>query len=150
MAKGLILITGASGFIGSHVLKVALKAGYNVRLSVRKQTQIEELKKLVPTYTSQMEFVVVPDVTAAGAFDGAMDGADYVFHLASPMPGKGTDFQKDYVQPAVRGTESILKTANATPSIKRVIVISSILSLMPMGGLTMKDVVIKGKFTLLH
>jgi nucleoside-diphosphate-sugar epimerase len=145
MSKELILISGASGFIGSHVVDVTLRAGYNVRLTVRKETQIGELKRLFSAHVSDMDFVVVPDITIPDAFDEAMNGVDYVFHLASPMPGKGEDFRKDYVDPAVKGTESLLQAANAAPSIKRVTVLSSILSLMPMGGMVMRDIAIKSK-----
>jgi nucleoside-diphosphate-sugar epimerase len=145
MSKGLLLVTGASGFIGSHVVDRALKGGYDVRLTVRKERQIDELRQLFPTYTSQMDFAVVPDITATYAFDSAMEGVDYIFHLASPMPLKGEDFQRDYVDPAVKGTNSILKAALGTPSIKKVMVMASILSIMPMGGMAMGDLVVQGK-----
>ncbi|KUJ17794.1 NAD(P)-binding protein [Mollisia scopiformis] len=143
MSKGLILITGASGFIGSHVLDRVLKAGYNVRLTIRKEAQIHELKQLFPAHTQQMDFAVVPDITALDAFGKAMDGVDYIFHLASPMPMKGEDLQRDYVDPAVKGTDAILKAALETPSVKRVTIMASILSIMPMGGMAMQDLVIK-------
>jgi nucleoside-diphosphate-sugar epimerase len=149
MSKGLLLITGASGFIGSHVLDRAIKAGYDVRLTVRKETQIDELQQLFPTHTSQMDFAVVPDITATDAFNRAMEGVNYIFHLASPMPLKGEDLQRDYVDPAVKGTDAILKAALETPSIKKVTVMASILSIMPMGGLAMKNLVITGKQVML-
>jgi len=145
MSKELLLITGASGFIGSHVLDRAIKAGYDVRLTVRRETQIDELKQLFPAHTSQMDFAVVPDITVTDAFHRAVEGVSYIFHLASPMPLKGEDFQRDYVDPAVKGTVSILKAALETPSIKKVTVMASILSIMPIGGLAMKNLVITGK-----
>jgi nucleoside-diphosphate-sugar epimerase len=104
---------------------------------------------LFPVHRDQISFEVVPDITAPNAFDGKLNGVDYIFHLASPMPGKGEDFKKDYVEPAVKGTESILKAANAAPRVKRVTVMASILSLMPMGGLKMRDIVIKGNNSLI-
>lgn len=121
-----------------------------MRLAVRKESQIGDLKKLFPADTSLMEFVVVPDLTKPGAFEGKLDGADYIFHLASPMPGKGEDFKKDYLEPAVKGTSSILEAALAFPSIKRVTIMASILSIMPMGGLAIPNLVVKGKFTIFH
>jgi nucleoside-diphosphate-sugar epimerase len=147
MSKELILISGASGFIGSHVVDVSLKAGYNVRLTIRKEPQIEELKKLFPAHISNIDFVVVPDITVPSAFEKAVDGVDYIFHLASPMPGKGEDFIKDYVDPAVKGTESLLYAANSAPTVKRVTVLASILSLIPIGGMAKSDVDIRGKPT---
>lgn len=150
MSKGLLLITGATGFIGSHVVDRAIKALYNIRLTVRKEAQIDDLKKLFPLANNQLSFAVVPDITASDAFEKATEGVDYIFHLASPMPLKGEDLQRDYVDPAVKGTASILSAALKTSSVKRVTVMASILSIMPMGGLTMKGLVIKGTDVMLR
>lgn len=150
MSKGIIFITGATGFIGSQVLSVCFKAGYNVRLAIRKESQIEDLKKLFPANTSHMDFAMVPDLTKPGAFEGQLHGVEYIFHLASPMPGKGEDFKKEYLEPAVKGTEFILEAALAFASIKRVTIMSSILSIMPMGGLNMPNLAIKGKLAVFH
>jgi nucleoside-diphosphate-sugar epimerase len=150
MSKGLIFVTGATGFIGSQVLGLSLKAGYNVRLAVRKESQVEDLKKLFPANTSQMDFVVVPDLTKPSAFEGKLGGVGYIFHLASPMPGKGEDFKKEYLEPAVKGTASILEAAMAVSSIKRVTIMASILSIMPMGGLTIPNLAITGKYSVFN
>jgi nucleoside-diphosphate-sugar epimerase len=146
MTKGLILITGATGFIGSHVLDLALITGYSVRVTVRKEEQIADLKKLFPSYTSQLDFITVPDITATHAYDKAVNGVEYVLHLASPMPMKGEDLQKDYVDPAVKGTDAVLRAAKASLSVKRVIIMASILSIMPMGGMMATDIDVKGEF----
>lgn len=44
MPSSLIFITGATGFIGSAVAFEALNAGYRLRISVRRESQIPELK----------------------------------------------------------------------------------------------------------
>jgi len=51
------------------------------------------------------------------------------------MPGKGEDFKTEYLQPAVNGTEAILVAAAQVLSVKRVVIMSSLLALMPLGGL---------------
>jgi len=84
--------------------------------------------------------VVVPDITSTAAFRSALDDVDYIFHLASPMPGKGSDFKADYVDPAVQGTESILYAALEFPRIRRVFVMSSVLALTPVDAVTVKYV----------
>jgi nucleoside-diphosphate-sugar epimerase len=144
MSKKLLLITGATGFIGSHVLDRAIKAGYNIRLTVRKAAQINELKQLFPSASNQLDFIAVPNITVPDAFNKAVNGVDYVLHLASPMPLKGEDLQQDYVDPAVKGTLSILNGALQSTSVKRVTIMASVLSIMPMGGLAMKGLVLKG------
>jgi nucleoside-diphosphate-sugar epimerase len=148
MAQERIFITGSTGFIGSHVVDMALKSGYRVRLSVRRDTQITLLKELFPNFLDHMEFVVVPDITKPGAFKGLLNGVDYIFHLASPMPGKGDDIVKDYVEPAVQGTESILLAANDAPQVKKVVIMASVLSIIPMGAIRKPGLHISGNLTL--
>ncbi|CAD0016218.1 unnamed protein product [Aureobasidium pullulans] len=135
----LIFITGSTGFIGSQVTVLALEAGYRVRLSVRKEQQIQKLKQLFHQFVSNIDFVVVPDITSPGAFDSVLDGVRYVFHLASPMPGKGADFRSEYAEPAVRGTETMLSSADRANSVEKVVIMSSVLALMPLGALGAKE-----------
>lgn len=135
MSKPLIFITGATGFIGSHVVSQSLAEGYKVRLSVRKEGQISALRKLFSDHTANLDFTVIPDFASPNRFSKALEDVTYVFHLASPMPGKGTDFKSEYLEPAVQGTISLLDAAKKTESIKRVVVVSSILALIPVNAL---------------
>ncbi|RAH42214.1 uncharacterized protein BO95DRAFT_504683 [Aspergillus brunneoviolaceus CBS 621.78] len=56
------------------------------------------------------------------------------------MPGKDSDFQADYVRPAGEGTEAILHAALNFPQIKKVIVMSSVLALLPPTAAGSKEV----------
>lgn len=145
MSSPITFITGATGFIGSHVVKNALAAGTRVRLSVRKEEQIQTLKQLFSAEPNQLEFVVIPDISNSEAFEGKLDGVEHVLHLASPMPGKGVDFQSDYLKPAVEGTVSILQAAKASRSVKRVVITSSVLAVIPLGQMNATDLHIKGE-----
>ena len=88
MAGELVFLTGATGFVGFAVLLEALKANYRVRVSVRRASQAEELKshQLIAPFASKLEAVVVPDITAEGVFDAALEGVTYIEHVASPLP----------------------------------------------------------------
>lgn len=145
MSAPTLFITGATGFIGSHVVKNALAAGHKVRLSVRKEEQIEKLKQIFQPNSAELEFTIISDISRAEAFEGKLDGVKYVLHLASPMPGKGDDFKNDYLKPAVEGTVSILKAAKASSSVKRVVVTSSLLACMPLGSMNATDLKLKGR-----
>ncbi|KAL0930530.1 nad dependent epimerase dehydratase family protein [Colletotrichum truncatum] len=136
MSNSLVFITGATGFIGSQIAVACLKAGYHVRLSVRREDQIQKLQDTFSEFSSQLHFVIISDFTRPDAFVSAVVGVEYVIHVASPMVGKGEDFQKDYIDPAVRGTLSVLDAAKNVSSIKRVLIMSSILALVPIGTLT--------------
>jgi nucleoside-diphosphate-sugar epimerase len=129
---GLIFLTGASGFVGCATALEALKAGYRLRLSVRKEAQIDRIKSVLSSYLGQLDFVVLPDITKPSAFAGHLDGVDYALHIASPLP-TGTN-KDDYFPGAVDGTIAILSEAAKVSSIKRVVITSSIASLMPLGG----------------
>ncbi|KAE8354580.1 hypothetical protein BDV28DRAFT_146949 [Aspergillus coremiiformis] len=131
MSDALVFVTGSTGFIGSHVVAAILKAGYRVRLSIRRAEQEATLRQYFPEFNDKIETCIVSDITQRDSFHEALQGVDYVFHIASPMPGKGTDFQNDYIDPAVNGTESILYAALEFPQIKKVVIESSILALVP-------------------
>ncbi|KAF1358047.1 NAD dependent epimerase/dehydratase [Lizonia empirigonia] len=141
MSQPLVFITGATGFIGSHVVSQSLAAGYRVRLSVRKESQISTLRKLFSEHTANLDFTVIPDFVSPDRFSKALEDVTYVFHLASPMPGKGSDFQTDYLEPAVQGTIALLDAAKNADTIKRTVIVSSALALLPLGALAI------GKFT---
>lgn len=132
MSSGLIFVTGASGFIGCATALEALKAGYSLRLSVRSEGQISRIKSALSSYLGNLQFVVIPDITKPDVFSGHLVGVDYVLHIASPLP-KGIS-KDDYFPGAINGTTAILSEAAKVASIKRVVITSSIASLMPLGG----------------
>ncbi|KAJ5111638.1 hypothetical protein N7532_002173 [Penicillium argentinense] len=130
MAGELIFITGATGFVGSATALAALKAGYRLRVCVRKVS--DRLQALLSEHSEQVEYVTIPDLTDETAFQGKLNGVDYVLHLASAVP-RGTD-KKDYFIPAVKGTTVLLKEAAGVASIKKVVVTSSRAALIPLSG----------------
>lgn len=99
---------------------------------MRKDAQIEKLKGVFSEYAEKIEFVVVPDIAAPGAFDKVLDGVDYVLHLASPLAGSTK--KEDMFRPALEGTMSILRSAKKVPSIKKVVITSSMIALEPLNG----------------
>lgn len=120
--------------IGFKTLVEVLKAGYKVRAAVRNQAgfdRIASLKPLAP-YVSNLESVIVPDITVPGAYDEAVKGVKYVVHIASPLV-KPVDteelFQSEVIQPAIRGTVGILEAANKVTGIERIVITASILSI---------------------
>jgi nucleoside-diphosphate-sugar epimerase len=141
-SKPLVLITGGTGHIGSCTLAFALTKGYRARVSSRNLASAHKLKDLpsIKPHISDVEFVEVPDLLAPGAFDEAVKNVDYILHLASPIPEPDSpetvDVKKDYVEPAVKGTIGILESAAKSPSVKRVVITSSIVVLAPKEGST--------------
>ena len=73
-----VLVTGASGFIATHVLAAFLRKGYNVRGTVRSEQSAAEVRQTHAEYTGQLSFSIVPDIAASRASDEAIKGVDGV------------------------------------------------------------------------
>lgn len=125
-------------------MQKCLKDGYKVRVSVRKEEQVQSLKHQFASHAGELDFVVIPDISKTEAFGNALRDVDYVLHIASPMPGKGDDFKTDYLRPSVDGTQAILRAAKASNGVKRVIITSSILANIPLGEMNATDLHVKG------
>ena len=138
VASKLVLVTGATGFIGYRTLIETLKAGYHVRAAVRNQSGVDKIKAAASTqpYLSQLEFALVPDILKDDAYHEAVKGVDYVIHLASPttnLPTVPSEEQYDEVliQPAVQGTMNMIKAATKYGStVKRIVITSSIVAII--------------------
>lgn len=71
----MILVTGINGYIGSHIGLQLLQKGYFVRGTVRSMSKAQRLLDgAYRCYSSQLEVVVVPDISDKGAFDEAVQG----------------------------------------------------------------------------
>ncbi|TVY17344.1 NAD-dependent epimerase/dehydratase FUM13 [Lachnellula arida] len=144
MASPNLLITGATGFIGFKVLLDALESGYTVRVAVRSSSRSEALlsnpkiKSLVSG--NNISFVEVPDITEEGAYDEALKGVAYAIHVSSPVPKPVfKDPQADVVQPTIKGAANLLASALKVPSVKRIVITSSIVANMPFPPLSTAD-----------
>lgn len=75
--------------------------------SVRSEAKAQEVLDLHPSWKGQVSFVSVPDIGAEKAFDHVFKDAktpfDYIIHTASPVSFSLTDFQKELIDPAVKG-----------------------------------------------
>lgn len=133
MAGELILLTGSTGHLGYRTLIEALSKGYQVRATVRSDGKAEEVKaaKSTQPYLSQLTFITVPDIEKRGAFDEAVKGVNAIIHLASPLAKPTDDPEKTIIQPAINGTLSILYSALEEPSVKRVVITSSVAAVRP-------------------
>lgn len=145
MSKSLIFITGSTGFIGAEVVYQALEAGHRVRLSIRRPEQAAILKNRYPEYASSIETVVIPDISQREPFGTALADVDAIIHIASPLPGAGKDLKKDFIKPALDGTEAILYEALKFSKIKTVVITSSGIALIPIATHMEIKKTLKGK-----
>lgn len=148
MAGELVLVTGGTGLIGIKIIQLALKAGYSIRAAVRSQ---EKANAVLATPTvkaidpgSRLTFVIVPDILADNAYDEAVKGVKFIIHAASPViKGEGftpEQFESELIAPALRGTTSILEAAYKTTGIKRIVITSSEVAIIPWEEFISKEV----------
>jgi len=121
-----VLVTGISGFVGQHCAAELLKKGYVVRGSVRSLSKTEEVvngisKEIDPK--GNLEFCELDLMKDAG-WDNAMEGCDFVLHVASPFVVKVPKDENELIKPAVEGTLRALKAAKKA-GVKRVVLTSS-------------------------
>lgn len=128
MAKR-VLLTGANGFVGSHVLDQLLSLGHSVRGIVRSEAKAQQVLSDFPNYGSKLDFGIVPDITAPGAFDKVVQSTlpfDTVIHTASPFLYRVISDNSEFLNPAIKGTLEVLKSIKANaPTVKRVVITSS-------------------------
>ncbi|WVF71791.1 hypothetical protein IAT40_006599 [Kwoniella sp. CBS 6097] len=125
LSGSLILVTGASGFIASHVAKAFLDDGYNVRGTVRSASKGEYLVNLFKDSKGKFEYVIVGDISKEGAFDDAVKGVNGVAHTASPVTF-AAERPEDLFEPSVKGTIGVLNSImKNNPNVGRVVYTSS-------------------------
>lgn len=124
-AKPLVLVTGASGFVGAHVFARLLDSGYRVRGTLRSLSKAPYFYKRYPNHETDISFVEVPDMQVQGAMDNAMSDVDYVCHIASPYFTISTNPMKELIEPAVNGTKNVMTSALKSPTLKRLTIMSS-------------------------
>ena len=110
------VVTGGTGFVGSHLVDLLIKNGFTVRCIIRKTSNLRWLEgKPVEIYD-------------CGLFDteklkNVLDGADYVYHVAGVVKSKKP---KGYFIGNVETTKNLLSVvAEVTPNLKRFVIISS-------------------------
>lgn len=133
MAGDLILITGVSGYIGFKTLILALEAGFQVRAVIRKAEQAKKLEShgRVAPHTKNLQWVLIPDLSKPDAFDAHLKGGvTGILHVASPLANETDDYDRDIISPAIKTTLTVLNAAHRTPSVKRVVITSSAVTLV--------------------
>ncbi|MFZ2047490.1 MAG: NAD-dependent epimerase/dehydratase family protein [Trebonia sp.] len=117
-----VLVTGAAGFIGSHVMEAMAAAGYEVRGLDSLSPAVHDGK---PSYIPDDLELRVADVRDPGAVDDALDGVDAVCHLAA-MVGLGVSLADLplYADVNVTGT-AVLLDAMGRRGVSRLVLSSS-------------------------
>jgi dTDP-glucose 4,6-dehydratase len=117
-----VLVTGAAGFIGSHLTEALLAIGADVTVFIRYNSRADlgALRHLAPAERAKLT-VIAGDIKDPAALSQAMEGIDVVFHLAALI---GIPYSYihpiDYVQTNTVGTANLLEACRQR-GVKRIV-----------------------------
>jgi nucleoside-diphosphate-sugar epimerase len=122
-----VLVTGGSGFIGSHCILQLLAAGHEVRTTVRSLKREGDVRALLKEGGAEpgarLSFFAA-DLEKDAGWAEAVGGCEYVLHVASPLPPSLPKNEDELIVPAREGTLRVLR-ASRDAGVKRVVQTSS-------------------------
>lgn len=129
MQSGLVLVTGANGFVGKWIVVALLRAGFSVRGTVRSEGKAEAVRQAVGAQLGEgalgrLNFTRV-DLMRDTRWSEAMSGVDAVVHVAAQVVGTEPQNSAKVIGPALEGTERVFRFAIAA-GIRRIVLTSSI------------------------
>jgi nucleoside-diphosphate-sugar epimerase len=129
-----ILVTGGSGFIGSHSILRLMADGHRVRTTVRSLKREGDVRAMLKNGGAvlagaildgpgQLSFIAADLENDAGWAEAAA-GCEYVLHVASPFPSRVPKHEDELIVPAREGALRVLRAARDA-GVKRVVLTSS-------------------------
>ena len=122
-----VLVTGGTGFVGSHCILQLLNKGYRVKTTLRGLHRKNEVLEMLTvggvTSFEDLEFIQA-DLTKDDNWNLAAKDCDFVLHVASPINLEVPKDENDFILPAVEGTRRVLKAARDA-GVKRVVMTSN-------------------------
>jgi nucleoside-diphosphate-sugar epimerase len=126
-AMSTILVTGGSGFIGSHCILQLLAAGHRVRTTVRslkREGDVRAMLKEGGAEPGDRVSFIAADLDHDAGWAEAAAGCDYALHVASPFPPNVPKHEDELIVPARNGALRVLR-ASRDAGVKRVVLTSS-------------------------
>jgi nucleoside-diphosphate-sugar epimerase len=122
-----ILVTGGSGFVGSHCILQLLHQGHKVRTTVRSLDRERDVRAMLKEGgiepADRLSFVTA-DLNLDTNWAEVTKGCDFVLHVASPFPPASPKSEDEVIVPARDGALRVLRAARDA-GVKRVVLTSS-------------------------
>ncbi|QNA45911.1 SDR family oxidoreductase [Lacibacter sediminis] len=127
LAQELVLVTGGSGFVGTHIIAKLLQQGFTVRTTLRsinkKQQVIDALRRADITSVEKLSFFEA-ELERDDNWNEAVKNCSYVLHVASPFLLKEPKDENELIIPARDGVLRVLR-ASRNAGVKRVVLTST-------------------------
>eukprot|EP01104_Vermistella_antarctica_P010580 TRINITY_DN2832_c0_g3_i1.p1 TRINITY_DN2832_c0_g3~~TRINITY_DN2832_c0_g3_i1.p1 ORF type:complete len:325 (-),score=88.81 TRINITY_DN2832_c0_g3_i1:721-1695(-) len=126
MSSGKVVVTGANGFIASHIVRILLEKSYQVVGTVRdptNETKVGHLRSL-PNADANLSLKKADLLDDASVYQSLFEDAVGVFHTASPI-GLTDGDEDSYVGPARQGVLTVMEACHNTPTLRRLVLTSS-------------------------
>jgi nucleoside-diphosphate-sugar epimerase len=127
-----VMVTGGTGYMASWIIKMMLEEGINVNTTVRDLSNVEKIEHLTSLArgsTGKLKLFKA-DLLDFGSFDEPMQGCELVMHTASPFfITKIKNPEEELLRPAKEGTRNVLEAVKRTPTVKRVVLTSSVVAI---------------------
>ena len=115
------VVTGANGFVGSHLVALLLREGYRVKCIIRKTSNLRWIKDL------PVEFYDC-GLTDIDALKAVFEDANYIFHIAGVVAAKKPEM---FYKGNVETTRNVLEAAKGNPNIRKIVMTSSLAASRP-------------------
>lgn len=127
-SKGMVCVTGGTGYLASWLIMKLLQHGYSVNATVRSsqdhKTDVSYLTNL-PGASSQRLRIFNADMDKPESFSAAIEGCIGVFHVAHPMNFGDQEIDDDKIRQAVDGTLGVLRECLNSKTVRRIVYTSS-------------------------
>ena len=117
-----VLVTGASGFVGGHIVAALARNGIRPRCLVRKTSRLEFIREFSPE-------LVLGDVASLASLESAVEGVDGIIHCAGVTKALSLE---QYMRVNAEGCENLYRACLArNPGVRRIVHVSSLAALGP-------------------
>ena len=132
-------IIGGSGFIGSHITKLFLENGDEVKVSATNISKTEKYQHLLNLKNAVNLEICPLDVKNIHELEAFANDCEILIHGGTPFQLEVKDAKTELFDPTIKGTENFLEVVKQSKSIKKVIFIASVAAYntnfpLPAGG----------------
>ena len=126
--NGVVAVTGASGYVGAHVVAVLMRQGYRVRACVTDINNSDKTDHLLSMNDQGLAGSVelfAANLLEAGSYDAIFENATAVLHVGTPMGYGNANNPQEVYDGAIEGTNNVLDSIKKAGTVRRLIYTSS-------------------------